>query len=56
MCLSRAILERMENLGEKEVLMGVWGGVEKNVMGFRCFLSGFSSQNGKKTMGKSSLT
>ena len=35
-CLER-FLERMENLGEKEVLMGVWRGVEKNVMGFRCF-------------------
>ena len=37
MCLSGEILGRMENLGEKEVLMGVWRGVEKNVMGFRCF-------------------
>ena len=40
MCLSGEILGRMENLGEKEVLMGVWGVVEKNVMGIRCFLPG----------------
>ena len=57
-CLFGEILERMENLGEKsrekEVLVADWlgGGEEKNVIGFRCFLFGFtkmfSLQNGEK--------
>jgi len=51
-----------EKSGNKKVLMGVWLGekVEKNMVGFRCFLprptKKFSPQNGEKTKGRNSLT
>ena len=55
----------MENIreksGKKEVLMGVWlGGVEKNMMGLRCFLfrptEKLYPQNEEKTNERNSLT
>ena len=66
MCLFGEILGRMENIreksGKKEVLMGVWlgGGVEKNMMGLRCFLfrptEKLYPQNKEKTNERNSLT